>query len=248
MVATSGPWEIYRVADSDVVVPLTVQPVVVNHRSGDQRERNLELGTSWFQNEDEWAAMPAMDGPAQWQHIDVQIDYTRRVGEKPRDPGRRVDIVVPADTIKRVTFPEIEVTNYHLGEQDVSFDVSQIGVPVLVKISYFPNWEVDGADGPYRVAPNLMVVIPTSKHVRLHYEASTSDEIAYLLTFIGFGWLIFWRIKGDAKHRNTHPFLVIDDEEWYDDYDELDGELNDELDVELNGEPNDDPVDTAANV
>ena len=39
-----GPWNIYQVADSDLVVPLTVQPVVVNHRSGDQRERNLELG------------------------------------------------------------------------------------------------------------------------------------------------------------------------------------------------------------
>ncbi len=233
LVAESGPWDIYRVADSDVVVPLTVQPVVVNHRGGDQRERALELGTSWFQHDDEWAALPAMQGPEEWQHIDVQVDYTRREGEKPRAPGRRVDIVVPADEIKPVKLPEIEVTNYHLGEQDLSFDVSQIGVPVLVKISYFPNWEVDGAKGPYRVAPNLMVVIPTSKHVRLHYEASTSDEIAYLLTFIGFGWLIYWRIKGDAKHRNTHPFLIVDDDEWYDDYAE---------------NLNDNPVEPAANV
>src|SRR4051794_17432109 len=48
--ATSGPWDIYQVADSELVQPLTTQPVVVQRRAGDQRERNLELGTSWFQH------------------------------------------------------------------------------------------------------------------------------------------------------------------------------------------------------
>ena len=33
--ASVGPWNIYEVADSDLVVPLAVQPVVVGHRSGD---------------------------------------------------------------------------------------------------------------------------------------------------------------------------------------------------------------------
>ncbi|HZX56772.1 MAG TPA: hypothetical protein VFE86_18945, partial [Ilumatobacteraceae bacterium] len=55
-VATSYPWDIYEVEGSDLVVPLDTQPVVVKHRGGDQRERNLELGTSWLQNKDEWAA------------------------------------------------------------------------------------------------------------------------------------------------------------------------------------------------
>jgi len=39
----------------------------------------------------------------------------------------------------------------------------QIGQPVLVKVSYFPNWKASGAKGPYRVTPNLMVVIPRSR-------------------------------------------------------------------------------------
>ncbi|CAB4833699.1 unannotated protein [freshwater metagenome] len=207
-VATSGPWKIYRVGDSDMVVPLKVQPVVVNPRSGDQRERNLELGTSWFQNADEWAAIPADDGPASWQRIDVQVDMTRRVGEAPLKPGRKVDIVVPATPIKTVALPDITVSNYHLGDQDVSFDVSQVGVPVLVKVSYFPNWQVDGADGPYRIAPNFMVVIPTSTHVRLHYEASTKDQLFYLVSLLGVLLMVFWRFRGDVKHRSPHPFLL----------------------------------------
>ena len=206
LVAESGPWRIYEVADSEVVVPLTVQPVVVAERPGDPRERHLELGTSWFQNPEEWAAMPASDGPSTWQRIEVEVDLDRRVGAAPLAPGRKVDIVVPSETIDVVPLPEITVSNYHMGEQDITFDVSEVGVPVLVKVSYFPNWEVDGADGPYRIAPNSMVVVPTSTHVRLHYEPQALDRIAYLLTFLGIALMIFWRVRGDVRHRSAHPF------------------------------------------
>ncbi|MEN9644825.1 MAG: hypothetical protein RL238_1494 [Actinomycetota bacterium] len=222
LVAESGPWQIYTVADSPVVEPLTVQPVVVNGRSGDQRERYLELGTSYFQHPEEWAAIPADDGPAEWQRIDAQVDLTRRVGNEPLEPGRKVDIVVPAETIEPVELPEIEVTNVVMGDQDLSFDVSEVGVPVLVKVSYFPNWKVDGAEGPYRVSPNFMVVIPTSTSVHLHYdELNMIDMAAYALTLLGIGLLFFWRFKvGDVHHRSPHPFLpatavVGGDGQWY---------------------------------
>ena len=101
LLAESGPWEIYRVADSDVVVPLDVQPVVVGERSGDQRERHLELGTSWLQHRDEWAAIPADDGPDTWQRIEVEPDLARR-------EENRVDIVVPSDEIDAVSLPAVK--------------------------------------------------------------------------------------------------------------------------------------------
>ena len=208
LVATTGPWKIYTVDDSPVVVPLSTQPVVVNGRGGDQRERHLELGTSWFQNPNEWAAMPADDGPADWQRIDVQVDMSRRVGNEPLEPGRKVDIVVPVQTIEPKALEPITVSNYHMGDQDLSFDVSKVGVPVLVKVSYFPNWTVEGAKGPYRVAPNFMVVVPTSTHVTMSFESSGVDKLAYLLTFLGIILMVFWRFKiGDVQHRSPHPFL-----------------------------------------
>jgi hypothetical protein len=207
LVREVGPWKIYTVADSEVVKPLTVQPVVVNSRGGDQRERHLELGTSYFQHPDEWAAMPADSGPPEWQRIDAQVDITRRVGNKPLDPGRKVDIVVPKQAITAKTLPSITVSNYKMGDQDLSFDVSAVGVPVLVKMSYFPNWKVDGAKGPYRVSPNFMVVVPTSTHVYLHYDSSNLDKLAYLVTALGILLMLFWRFgRGDVRHRNSHPF------------------------------------------
>ncbi|MFN8017746.1 MAG: hypothetical protein U0P45_06455 [Acidimicrobiales bacterium] len=44
------------------------------------------------------------------------------------------------------------MTNIEEGDDHISFDVSKPGVPVLVKTSYFPNWQASGADGPYRDA------------------------------------------------------------------------------------------------
>ena len=65
---------------------------------------------------------------------------------------------------------------------------------MLVKTSYFPNWKADGADGPWRVTPNLMVVVPTSNHVELHYGWTGVDLLGWGITLIGVaGVFWFWR-------------------------------------------------------
>jgi hypothetical protein len=204
MVAESYPWKIYRVGGSDVVVPLTTQPVVVNPRGGDQRERHLELGTSWFQNKDEWAALPADDGPETWQRIDVVVDEGRRElggdGQK-----NRVDVVLPAQAIDPVSLPEVQVSDVDIRDQSLSFDVDRIGVPVLVRVSYFPNWKAHGAEGPYRVAPNMMVVVPTATTVELTYGRNAIDYSTALLTLLGVALCVFWRYRGDMQFDSEVP-------------------------------------------
>ena len=205
---TIGPWHIYEVADADVVVPLDVQPVVVNEREGDARECWLEVGTSWFQQRSEWAALPAAAGPADWQRIDVVADPARqepqgqptdRCGEPQSSPNRRVNIVQPASAIDVVELDAVEVSNVDVQQQSLSFDVSEPGVPILVRVSYFPNWDVDGAEGPYRVAPNMMLVVPTDTHVSLSYGRSTSDTIFYVLTLLGIVVAIGVRVRGPLR-------------------------------------------------
>ena len=215
--AQVGPWHIYEVANSEIVEPLTVQPVVVAPRSGDKRERWLELGTSWFQHPDEWPAMPAADGPVEWQRIEVAADIERREGAVD-DRNRKVDIVVPRQLVVASPLPATAVSNVVLGNETVDFDVDQIGVPVLVKVSYFPNWQVSGADGPYRIAPNQMVVIPRSNHVHMEFTRSTSDYAAYMLSFLGLILLfvfkrlvpIHYRTKLLANDSNAVAFLPVD--------------------------------------
>jgi hypothetical protein len=203
-VTTSTPWDIYEVLNSNIVEPLTVQPVIVNERSGDQRERNLEVGTSWFQRQDDWPAIPADDGPDTWQRIDVEIDMAARNGE-PGERSRNVDYVKPVDEIAAVALPEITVSDIVIGQQSVDFSVDQVGVPVLIRVSYFPNWNVSGADGPYRVSPNHMVVIPTSNDVSLTYDRSSLDLFFYGLTALGIGLCLLWRRRGDMVLRGEFP-------------------------------------------
>lgn len=210
LVASSTPWDIYLVSGSEVVVPLAVQPVVVRSRLGDgagavdDRERHLETGMSWFQHPDEWAAMPADGGPESWQRIDVQPDLSRRVVEG--DPGGpNVDIVVPSQAIEPVALPPVAVSDVVMGEQSLSFGVDQVGVPVLVKVSYFPNWEVSGAEGPWRIGPNMMVVVPTDTTVEMTYGRSATDVLMWLLTLAGVGLCFLWRRQGDVQHLAEHP-------------------------------------------
>jgi hypothetical protein len=184
-IAQSGPWHIYQVADSPTVVPLTTQPVVANG-VGTDMNRWLELGTSWFQHESDWAAMPAASGPPEWQRINLT-----RTGQT---TDRTLASVSPSTPIKAVSLPTVNVTDVRLQDNEISFHVDKIGVPVLVKTGYFPNWSVSGAKGPYRVAPNYMVVVPTSNDVSLHYGYTTTDYLSYFLTFLGIiGVLVLWR-------------------------------------------------------
>ncbi|MEO1056651.1 MAG: hypothetical protein AAFY28_07020 [Actinomycetota bacterium] len=203
---TSGPWDIYELSSASIVEPLTMQPVVVNHRSGDPRERNLELGTSWFQRRDDWPAIPADDGPEAWQRVDVEIDLDARIGE-PDERSRNVDYVLPTETIEAVPLPEVNVTDVEIEQQSVRFNVDQVGVPVLVRVSYFPNWQVEGAEGPYRVSPNHMVVIPTSEEVVLTYGRVPLDWFFYALTVVGIGLCFLWRRQGDIAYPAERPYF-----------------------------------------
>ena len=200
-IARSGPWVIYQVEGSDLVVPLAVQPVVVDSRIDDEstmahqddaKERWLEIGTSWFQNPNDWVALPAADGPDEWQRISVGIDFNRRIGE-PDDSSRRVDVVTPSEPIAVVNTELATVTDVVQGRSSVSFRVDKVGTPILVRTSYFPNWGVSGADGPYRVAPNMMVVVPTDNEVKLSFGWSFLDVLAYLVSIGGIVVLVRWR-------------------------------------------------------
>ena len=211
-IAASGPWRVYEVADTSIVEPLSTEPVIINRRSGDRRERWLEVGTSYFQHGDEWAALPADSGPSSWDRIDVTVDTERQVGV-PGDPSRQVDIVTPSkDTpISARALDPVKVTDVDINEESLSFTVDRVGVPVLVKVSYFPNWTVSGADGPYRVAPNMMVVVPRSKSVRMSYSPTALDNFAYLLTFAGIVMVVYLGRRRFRYGTAMPPRLAVDD-------------------------------------
>ncbi len=165
-VATSGPWHVYQVADSELVAPLHNQPAVVDDVT-DAIHSWLPMSVDWYQDSSQWDVPLASSGPADWQRI---------------SQGQNPD---------RIPVEPVQVTDIRSGDDFISFDVDRTGSPVLVKASYFPNWQVSGADGPYRVTPNLMVVVPTGDHVRLHYGYTDVDYLAWFLTLLGLAGVVW---------------------------------------------------------
>ena len=122
-----------------------------------------------------WFAGPRGADAQAAKALDV---YTIDVGW-PKSASREASTEQILDAVKKAGLTQIDYLVLS------HFDVDHIGTPVLVKASYFPNWAVDGAQGPYRVTPNLMVVVPTANHVHLHYENTNVEYAAYLLTLLG---------------------------------------------------------------
>jgi len=92
-----------------------------------------------------------------------------------------------------------QAKNIKEGDDYLEFETDKIGVPYIVKISYFPNWRVEGAKGPYMVSPSYMMVIPTKNKVRLYFAYNWADWLGFFLSLLGIGFLLyvsdFWLFK-----------------------------------------------------
>jgi hypothetical protein len=54
----------------------------------------------------------------------------------------------------------------------------------------------------------MMVVIPTEKNVKLKYSSTGIDKLAYLLTLVGIGIVIFWWRRGPYRYGTSMPPLM----------------------------------------
>jgi hypothetical protein len=71
-----------------------------------------------------------------------------------------------------------------LGPRTVSFTTSEIGVPHIVRVGYFPNWRAHGADGPYLTIPGFMMVIPRQSDVVLRFERTWVEFVAPAISLL----------------------------------------------------------------
>lgn len=94
----------------------------------------------------------------------------------------------PLRTIDR----QVRISDVAVEDHRISFSTTGVGVPHLVKVSYFPNWKAIGAEGPYRSAPSLMVVVPTNEQVVLTFAPTWAEWTGRGLTVLGLAGLVLW--------------------------------------------------------
>jgi hypothetical protein len=160
---TSNPeWVLYLIRDSALVVPLGYEPVVETGLTRTQWQWTTAI--TWYENPRYWPVPIVSAGPASWPHA---------------TPGT---LLLPAASrrVEPTTVSHIAYT-----DSTVSFQVSRLGVPVLVKVPYFPNWTASGATGPYEATPNLMVVVPQAHHVVLSYGTTAVDWAGSIASAVG---------------------------------------------------------------
>jgi len=78
-----------------------------------------------------------------------------------------------------------EILSENLERERIEFTTTAIGVPHIIKVSYFPAWKAEGAYGPYLVSPSLMMVIPTQSDVTLYYGTTYANIIGIVLSCLG---------------------------------------------------------------
>jgi hypothetical protein len=167
-------WDLYLIKNSKLVVPLSYKPVV---EAGISKTQFLNTAIAWYQNEQYWQVPIARTGPSDWERVAIG------------------SLVAPSPSDK--VFPT-SVSAVTTTASSLTFHVSRLGSPVLIKEPYFPNWQVTGASGPYEVTPNLMVVIPTSHMVHIAYGTTSLDWIGRVATIAGIVMVIVFTLRGPA--------------------------------------------------
>lgn len=197
-IAVSGPWHIYEVADSETVSAMPYEPVVAEGIDTNQ-DGWLPTASAWFLNGEDLDVPLAASGPDDWKRVEVDAVPTelRHIVKYARDQLGESGPIDQVPDLPRTELPEVKVSDIEMGDDSISFKVDKTGVPVLVKTSYFPNWQVDGASGVYRVTPNLMVVVPTDTEVSMHFGRTPVDWLGIVLTLLGLVGL-FWLSRQPA--------------------------------------------------
>jgi hypothetical protein len=180
VVATSGKFVIYQVGDGHLVEVPSYRPVLLD--DPDWRGNSL----TWYRT-------------VKW--LDVQLAYASKGDKDARaafaDPGRLPVRDLPHQALRSPG----PVPSRMVGNDQLEFTTDRIGEPHVVKVSYFPNWHVEGAKGPWMLSPGLMVVVPTQANVRLVYRDTPMDLAGKALTVGGVAVLLVPLAAGRLRRR-----------------------------------------------
>jgi hypothetical protein len=167
----AGPYEVYalKTGAGAYVTPVRCRPVLVS--GGDWRR----ISYRWFRLGD----------------LDVPLVFTDRAGEKEHRRFHRA----PAETLNIRDLPREPIRGggtlkETVSEEEILIEGASPGTPLLVKVSYHPNWRAEGADRIYLASPAFMLIYPESSRVRLYYGRTWPDYAGGAMTLLAILYLL----------------------------------------------------------
>jgi len=167
-----GPYEIWEVEREDYpyVVPLRTSPVPF-------RTDNWKIGAyEWFIREN---------------LSDVYLAFMPEPAA-----ADRAGFAPPADSLETVARRPVENAEAcgvreTVRNEEILIETDCIDSPLLIRMSYHPNWKVEGAERIYLVSPSFMLIFPKQERVRLYYGPGWPENVGKALTAIGLMVLLF---------------------------------------------------------
>ena len=175
-VGVAGPFHIHEGPPTELVEVARFQPSIFE-KSPDGEPDFFNFSLAWFD----------------MQHLsDLWV-----VAEGPPDSGWQT--VSNPSLLRPTPLSDREgvVSDIVVEDHRISFVTEAVGVPHLIKVSYFPNWKATGGEGPYLVAPSLMMVIPTDSQVVIEFQNTWAEWLGWALTLAGLTVLVVprWRTR-----------------------------------------------------
>ncbi|REK19856.1 MAG: hypothetical protein DWQ40_06280 [Actinobacteria bacterium] len=198
-IAESGPFGIFALPETQLVEAAEFVPSVyevpergplaaligsetVIGADGEPLPSFHDMALQWYDDVDNLDLWVVADGPESWPRIESL------------DEREAVPTGAPEDAVSDISFDD----------HRISFRTEAVGVPHLVKMSYFPNWEATGADGPFRATPSLMVVVPTAEDVVIEFNDTWAETGGKVLTVLGVLALVAVVVAIEVRRRRGH--------------------------------------------
>jgi len=175
--ARPDPWTVYALPEANRIDVAKFEPVVWAGEAD-----FVDAALEWYDDVENLDSWLVEDGPPEWKRV-------TSVEDRLLEP-------VPYNVEGTATITSFE-------NESLSFTTDAIGVPHLVKVSYFPNWTVSGGEGVYRVAPSLMLVVPTQQEVSLQFVNRWVENLGMTISVLTVVGLISYGVVRRRRRRAT---------------------------------------------
>jgi len=177
-----GPYELWQLTANPnrYVEPLQYEPVLYTG------------GVPWKQVAHQWFVRDEL--------LDTPLVFN--LAEKPG----HTPFSLTTDNLENIPKKPIDTSGCRVREEiknnEIQLETNCIGRPHLIKVSYHPDWHVEGAEKIYLASPSFMLIYPEKNRVRLYYGPGPWDRLGQLLTLFGL-FVLFINVPLPVKNRRT---------------------------------------------
>lgn len=133
--------------------------------------------------------LPKVEETSQWKERSLEWLYDLQALDQFliwKMPGMTVDRPELTTGVQPIALAGTQsISNESVTDERIRFTTTAVGLPHIIKVTWFPNWKVRGAKQVYCISPGFMCVFPEQPEVELYYGTTGSDVVGYLATALG---------------------------------------------------------------